>query len=132
MRIAPTTSSSRRLVRPPADACLGRDDARPPIKSDASQRLTRYLCAPLGCWWLNGAVKYSTAVLGCDRSLTACREPAGRDESAITDAYLLDGLLNGPESLDVVSIALVVDLPVEEVKRAPCSLITHLVLGSAA
>ena len=37
------------------------------------------------------------------------------DALEVIDAYVFGGLLDGPESLDVVSVAFVVDLPVEEV-----------------
>jgi hypothetical protein len=37
------------------------------------------------------------------------------DAFEVIDAYVFGGLLDGPESLDVVSVAFVVDLPVEEV-----------------
>ena len=37
------------------------------------------------------------------------------DAFKVIDAYVFGGLLDGPESLDVVSVAFVVDLPVEEV-----------------
>jgi hypothetical protein len=39
----------------------------------------------------------------------------GFDALEVTDAYVFGDLLDGPESLDVVSVAFVVDLPVEEV-----------------
>ena len=39
----------------------------------------------------------------------------GLDALEVTDAYVFGDLLDGPESLDVVSVAFVVDLPVDEV-----------------
>jgi len=69
-------------------------------------------------------VKYSTAVRRLGSVAEGLSTAAGWEESAITEAYVFGGLLNGPESLDVVSVAFVVDLPVAEVpwRAHPASL----------
>ncbi len=60
-------------------------------------------------------MRYSTAVRRL-RSVAEGLSAVDRvDALEVIDAYVFGGLLDGPESLDVVSVAFVVDLPVEEV-----------------
>ena len=60
-------------------------------------------------------MRYSTAVRRL-RSVAEGLSAVDRvDAFEVIDAYVFGGLLDGPESLDVVSVAFVVDLPVEEV-----------------
>lgn len=65
--------------------------------------------------WHNGVVKYSTAVRRLGSVAESLSKEASFGEILITDAYVFGDLLSGPESLDVVSMAFVVDLPVSEV-----------------
>lgn len=60
-------------------------------------------------------MKFSTAVsrLGSIAEGLSAAEPW--DGFIVTDAHVFSELLNGPDSLDAVSVAFVVDLPVEEV-----------------
>ena len=67
------------------------------------------------CSWHNGVVKYATAVRRLGSVAESLSSVASFDEALITDAYVFGDVLNGPESLDVVSVAFVVDLPVLEV-----------------
>ena len=67
------------------------------------------------CSWHNGLVKYATAVRRLGSVAESLSSVASFDEALITDAYVFGDTLNGPESLDVVSVAFVVDLPVSEV-----------------
>ena len=67
------------------------------------------------CAWHNGVVKYSTAVRRLGSVAESLSTAASFGEMLVTDAYVFGDLLNGPESLDVVSVAFVVDLPVSEV-----------------
>ncbi len=67
------------------------------------------------CSWHNRVVKYSTAVRRLGSVAESLSMEASFGEILITDAYVFGDLLSGPESLDVVSMAFVVDLPVSEV-----------------
>ncbi len=67
------------------------------------------------CSWHNGVVKSATAVRRLGSVAESLSSVASYDEALITDAYVFGDILNGPESLDVVSVAFVVDLPVLEV-----------------
>jgi hypothetical protein len=67
------------------------------------------------CSWHNGVVKYATAVRRLGSVAESLSSVASFDDALITDAYMFGDILNGPESLDVVSVAFVVDLPVLEV-----------------
>lgn len=67
------------------------------------------------CSWHNGIVKYSRAVRRLGSVAESLSTVASFDEALITDAYVFGDILSGPESLDVVSVAFAVDLPVSEV-----------------
>ncbi len=60
-------------------------------------------------------MKYSTAVRRLGSVADGLSMIDGVDALEVTDAYVFGELLDGPESLDVVSVAFVVDLPVDEV-----------------
>jgi hypothetical protein len=60
-------------------------------------------------------VKFSTAVGRLGSVAESLSAAEAWDGFIITDAYVFGDLLNGPDSLDAVSVAFVVDLPVEEV-----------------
>ena len=60
-------------------------------------------------------MKYATAVRRLGSVTESLSTAASFGEMLVTDAHVFGDLLNGPESLDVVSMAFVVDLPVSEV-----------------
>ena len=60
-------------------------------------------------------MKFATAVRRLELVAEGMSGAAAFDGFIITDAYVFGELLSGPDSLEVVSVALVVDLPVEEV-----------------
>ena len=60
----------------------------------------------------NGVVKFSAAIRRLGLVAESLTEALAFDVHIITDAYMFGELLDGPESVEVVSVAFVVEFPV--------------------